>query len=144
MTQTPAIHESFARDEGVQGSSDRVFGLVVAGVFLVLALLTYLRGHGVRWWSLWAAVAFSLSALLYPRIFRRLNWFWLKVGLLLHAIVNPVVMGLLFYLIVTPIGLVFRWLGNDPLRLRFDRSLDTYWIERRPPGPSADTMPRQF
>ena len=144
MKQSPAIHESFVRDEEVQSSSDRVFGLVMAGVFFVLALLPLLRGRGVRWWSLTAAVAFLLSALLFPRVLRRLNWLWLKVGLVLHAIVNPVVMGLLFYLTVTPIGLLFRWLGKDPLRLHFDKTTDTYWIERRPPGPTPDTMPRQF
>jgi hypothetical protein len=98
----------------------------------------------MRWWSLAAAVAFLLSALLFPRVLRRLNWLWLKVGLVLHAIVNPVVMGLLFYLTVTPIGLLFRWLGKDPLRLHFDTTADTYWIERRPPGPTPDTMRRQF
>ncbi len=88
MKQSPAIHESFARDEGIQSSSDRVFGLVMAGVLFVLALLPLLRGRGMRWWSLTAAVAFLLSALLFPRVLRRLNWLWLKVGLVLHAIVN--------------------------------------------------------
>jgi hypothetical protein len=144
VKQSPAIHESFARDEGIQSSSDRVFGLVMAGVLFFLAFQPFLRGRGVRWWSLTAAVAFLLSALLFPRVLRRLNWLWLKVGLVLHAIVNPVVMGLLFYLTVTPIGLLFRWLGKDPLRLHFDKTADTYWIERRPPGPTPDTMPRQF
>jgi hypothetical protein len=144
VKQSPAIHESFARDEGIQSSSDRVFGLVMAGVLFVLALLPLLRGRGMRWWSLAAAVAFLLSALLFPRVLRRLNWLWLKVGLVLHAIVNPVVMGLLFYLTVTPIGLLLRWLGKDLLRLHFDKTADTYWVERRPPGPTPDTMPRQF
>ncbi len=144
MKQSPAIHESFARDEGIQSSSDRVFGLVMAGVLFFLAFQPLLRGRGVRWWSLTAAVAFLLSALLFPRVLRRLNWLWLKVGLVLHAILNPVVMAFLFYLTVTPIGLLFRWLGKDPLRLHFDKTADTYWIQRRPPGPTPDTMPRQF
>ncbi len=139
-----ATHESFARDDDTQGSSDRAFGLVMAGVFLVLALYPLVRGRGLRWWSLLASVAFLLGGLHYPRILGPLNRLWLKLGLLLHAIVNPVVMGLLFYFTVTPIGVLFRWLGKDPLRLRLDQTADTYWIERRPPGPAPDTMPRQF
>jgi hypothetical protein len=139
-----AIHESFARDDDTQDSSDRTFGLVMAGVFLVNALLPLLRGRPVRWWSLLAGAAFLLSSLLYPRSLGPLNRLWLKLGLVLHAIVNPVVMGLLFYSTVTPIGVLFRWLGKDPLRLRLDRDADTYWIERHPPGPAPDTMPRQF
>jgi len=62
----------------------------------------------------------------------------------LHACISPVIMGLVFYTTVTPIGLVRRWLGKDPLHLRLDRDAVTYWIERNPPGPPPDTMPRQF
>ena len=64
--------------------------------------------------------------------------------MLLHACISPVMMGLVFYTTVTPIGLVRRLLGKDPLRLRLDRDAVTYWIERDPPGPAPDTMPRQF
>ena len=98
----------------------------------------------MRWPSLLAGVIFLLSGVLYPRILGPFNRLWLKLGLVLHAIVSPVVMGLLFYSTVTPIGVLFRWLGKDPLRLRLDHDADTYWIERRPPGPAPNTMPRQF
>jgi hypothetical protein len=73
-----------------------------------------------------------------------LNRVWSRFGLVLHACISPVIMGLIFYTTVTPIGLVRRWLGADPLRLRLDRDAATYWIERHPPGPAPDTMPRQF
>jgi hypothetical protein len=116
----------------------------MAAAFLLLALVPLLRGRGVRWWSLLASAAFLLSGLLYPRILGPLNWFWRKLGLVLHTIVNPVVMGLLFYSTVTPIGVLFRWLGKDPLRLHPEENAPTYWIERHPPGPAPHTMPRQF
>jgi predicted membrane metal-binding protein len=141
---SPATHESFKRDDEPLGSSNRSFGLVMAGVFVFFALVPLLRGRGVRWWSLLVGVAFVLSGLLYPRILGPLNRLWLKLGLAMHAVVSPVVMGLLFYGTVTPIGVLFRWLGKDPLRLRLDQTADTYWIERRPPGPAPTTMPRQF
>jgi predicted membrane metal-binding protein len=141
---SPAIHESFRRDDEPAGSSNRTFGLVMAAAFFFLALVPLLRGRAVRWWSLLAGAAFLLSGLLYPRILGPLNRLWLKLGLILHAIVSPVVMGLLFYGTVTPIGVLFRWLGKDPLRLRLDQNAATYWIERRPPGPAPHTMPRQF
>lgn len=142
--KSSALHESFRRDDEPQGSSNRTFGLVLAAVFLFLAFVPLLRGRPLRWWSLLAGAAFLLCGLLYPRILGRLNRLWLKLGLVLHAIVSPVIMGLLFYSTVTPIGILYRWLGKDPLRLRLDRSTDTYWIERDPPGPDPHTMPRQF
>jgi hypothetical protein len=116
----------------------------MGAVFLIVALLPLLRGRPVRWWSLPVGAAFLLGALLFPRILGPLNRLWLTLGLALHAVVGPVIMGLLFYSTVTPMGIVMRWLGKDLLRLRLDTSARTYWIERRPPGPAADTMSRQF
>jgi hypothetical protein len=66
------------------------------------------------------------------------------VGLVLHRCVSPLVLGLVYFSTVTPIGLVLRVLGKDPLRLRFDREAESYWIERRPPGPAGPTMSKQF
>ena len=75
---------------------------------------------------------------------RPFNRLWFRFGLFLNKVVNSLVMGLLFYFTVTPIGLVMRALGKDPLRLRFDRGARSYWIKRQPPGPEPETMRRQF
>ena len=87
---------------------------------------------------------FLAAALLAPRVLAPLNQLWLRFGLLLHKVVSPVVLSLVFFSTVTPIGLLLRRLGKDPLRLRFDPDAPTYWIERRPPGPSGDSMPKQY
>jgi hypothetical protein len=138
-------HESLARDdEEIQPSSDRAFGFVFAAVFGLVGLLPLWRGASPRWWSLAVAGAFLTVALVIPRLLAPLNRVWLMVGLLLHMVVNPLVMALLFFTTVTPIALIMRALGQDPLRLRLDPDAPTYWIERRPPGPSANSMPRQF
>jgi hypothetical protein len=69
---------------------------------------------------------------------------WLKFGLLLNSIVSPVVMALLFYLVITPLALIMRTLGKDPLRLKYDAKVSSYWILRAPPGPSPETIKNQF
>ncbi len=137
-------HESFEREEEVRSSSDRTFG-IVATVFFVLVGLAPLK-HGVppRWWSLGVAAVFLTMALLIPRALAPANRLWFKLGLLLHAMVSPIVMALLFFVVVTPTALIMRALGKDPLRLRFDPDAPTYWVNRVPPGPPPDTMPRQF
>jgi predicted membrane metal-binding protein len=137
-------HERLVVDEVVIGSSNRSFGFTFAIVFTIVALWPLLRGRSVRGWALIAAAAFLLAALALPRVLAPLSQVWLKFGLFLHACISPIIMGLVFYTTVTPIGLVRRWLGQDPLRLRFDSGAVTYWIERHPPGPAPDTMPRQF
>jgi large-conductance mechanosensitive channel len=87
---------------------------------------------------------FLALALAAPKTLAPLNRLWMKFGLLLHAVVNPVVMAFLFFSTVTPIALIMRALGQDPLRLKLDPAAKTYWIDRTPPGPAPDTMPRQF
>jgi hypothetical protein len=142
--QTGKTHERLGVDEVVSGSSNRSFGLTFAIVFTIVALGPLIWGGSVRGWALVVAAAFLLAALALPRVLAPLGRLWLRFGLLLHACVSPVVMGLVFYTTVTPIGIVRRLFGQDPLRLRFDRDAVTYWIERHPPGPAPDTMPRQF
>jgi hypothetical protein len=142
--QAASVHERLAGEEMVRGSSDRSFGLVIAGVLGLLGLWPLVGGRPVRAWSLAVAVAFLVLALVLPRALAPLNRLWFRTGLLLHAGINPVIMGLLFYTTVTPTGLIMRLLGKDPLRLQFDRQATTYWIPRCPPGPSPDTMRRQF
>ena len=138
------LHEDFSREEAVAGPSDRGFGLVFAGALGLIGAVRLWRGHpGAGWWFLVAAL-FLVVALSGPSLLAPLNRLWLKLGLLLYRVVNPVVMGILFYLCVTPMGLLMRLLGKDFLRLGRDPGARSYWIERRPPGPAPHTMRDQF
>jgi hypothetical protein len=139
-----SLPESFDRDEPVRGSSDRSFGVVFTALFLLVGLSPLWHGRGPRYWAIVIGVAFLAIALARPALLRPLNRLWTQFGLLLHKIVNPIVMGLLFFLILTPFGLVLRMLGKDPLRRHFDRAASSYWILRTPPGPPPGTMTQQF
>ena len=118
---------------------------MVFSVFFVLAGLAPLLKHRpIRSWALVLAGLFLAVTILRPAWLHPLNLGWTKLGLLLGRIVNPIVMGLLFFLVVAPTALIFRLLGKDPLRLSLDATARSYWIDRRPPGPSPQTMANQF
>lgn len=136
--------EQFDRDDPVRGSSDRAFGLTFAAVFLIIALWPLVHGDGVRWWALAVAAAFGALAWLRPRTLALPNRWWLKLGLALGHIVSPIALALLFYLVVTPTGLLMRLFGKAVLRAGFDPQRQTYWVSREPPGPPADSLGNQF
>ena len=141
---TSQLHEDFSREEHVKAGSDRGFGLVFAGFFALVSALSWWRGH-VGWhYTLPLAALFLIVAYTYPRVLAPLNKLWLKFGLLLYKVMNPLVLGLLFFITITPIGLVMRAFGKDFLRLRLDRGAKSYWIEREPPGPPPQSMKNQF
>ncbi len=139
-----STHEIFSRDEKIVAGSDRSFGLVMAAVFAALSLLN--GWHSGRSWPWTGALAalFLAAALLRPALLNPLKLIWLKFGLLLHRVVNPVVMALIFYGAVLPTGIVMRMMGKDILRLKRLPDADSYWIVRQPPGPSPETMRDQF
>lgn len=137
-------HENLNREQHVEGSSDRSFGLVFAGLFLVIAVFPLFHGEAGRWWSLAISAVFALVALLKPSLLAGLNRFWIKLGILLGKVVSPIALGILFYGVITPIGLIIRITGKDPLRLKFAPDADSYWIPRDPPGPAPDSMNHQF
>jgi hypothetical protein len=141
---THSTHESFSRDETVTAGSDRSFGIVMAAAFSVLAVLNAWHGGRVWPWTAGVAVLFVIAALFYPAVLNPLNRAWLKLGLLLHTVVNPIVMALVFYGTVLPTGLVARGMGKDLLRLKLQPDARSYWIVRRPPGPAPETMEDQF
>jgi hypothetical protein len=87
---------------------------------------------------------FLLLGLFWRAPLAPLNRLWFRFGMILHAIVSPLVLGLIFYLVVTPTALLLRAIGKDPLRLRPDRAAASYWIAKAPPGPPPDTMKQQF
>jgi len=137
-------HEDLNRVEHVEGSSDRSFGFVFAVVFVVIAAWPLLAGNGVRPWALAVAAGFALIAVVMPSLLAVLNRLWMKFGLLLGKIVSPVALGILFYGAFTPLGIVMRLAGKDPLRLKLDPHATSYWIPREPPGPPPGSMTNQF
>jgi hypothetical protein len=144
MAGSENTHERLTAHEEVKTSSDRAFGIVFCVVFLLIGLWPLFSGGGVRWWSLGLAAGFLAVALARPALLAPLNRLWTRFGLLLHKIVNPLVMGLLFFFVVTPIGLLMGLLGKRPLDLQFEHERDSYWIARTPPGPPPDGMTNQF
>ena len=110
---------------------------------LVAAFNWYYDGQVWPWLGVVAAL-FAAGALIYPVALKPLNWIWFKFGLLLHAIISPIIMCLLFYVAVWPTGLIMRAFGKDPLRLKREPESSTYWIAREPRGPKPETMKDQF
>jgi hypothetical protein len=142
MKQT--THEIFSREETIVTGSDRTFGLVMAGALAAVSLLNG-RHSGRLWpWTCGLAALFLIAALVRPQALNPLNRTWMRFGVLLHRVVNPAVMALLFYGTVLPTGLVMRMLGKDLLRLRRDPGAGSYWIVRQPSGPAPETMKDQF
>ena len=139
-----STHEVFSRDEKVVAGSDRSFGLVMAAAFAVVTLLNAWHAGRLWPWTGGLAALFLAAGLLRPSLLHPLNLIWLRFGLLLHRVVNPIVMALVFYGTVLPTGLVMRMLGKDLLRLKRQPDADSYWIVRQPPGPSPETMKDQF
>eukprot|EP00752_Nemacystus_decipiens_P000793 g793.t1 len=140
-------HESYDREDRTKMGSERAFGFVFVGVFLIIAAVkAVVGGPGLFWPAFWASLAavMLVLALVRPLLLRPLNRAWFKFGLLLHKIVSPVVMGLVFFLTVTPIGLMMRLFGRRPLNLKFDPEAESYWIERTPPGPPAGSFGNQY
>lgn len=137
-------HESFDRTDEVSGSSDRVFGFVFAALFAIIGVLPLAAGKAIHGWSLGLALLFLVLAILRPAILAPLNRAWMKFGLLLHRVVSPLVLGIMFFLVMTPTGLLMRLFGKDPLRLKFNATEDSYWIDRSPPGPPSESLKDQF
>jgi hypothetical protein len=138
------LHENFDREEEAVGSSDRGFGFVFAGFFALVAIVRWWKGQGGSGWFAAAAVAILLIALLRPTLLAPFNRLWTKLALLLSKVMNPVIMGILFFLVVAPIGLVMRLFGKRPLALGIDPAAKSYWIERTPPAPLPGSMKNQF
>jgi hypothetical protein len=138
------LHERYDREEEIKGSSDRGFGFVFAGFFTVVALVRWWKEHGGAGWFLAAAVAMLLISLVRPALLAPFNRVWTKLALLLSKIMNPVIMAILFFLVVAPIGLLLRLFGKRPLPLGFDPAAKSYWIVRTPPAPLPGSMKNQF
>ncbi len=137
-----AANEPVVSHRKLRIGSDRSFGLVFAGFFAIVALLPLLHDGRVRWWAIVVAGVFAAIAFIVPRLLHPLNRVWYALGLLLHRVVNPIILGLMFYGAILPMAMLLRWLGKDLLRLKRDPAAASYWIAREPPA--AGSMSKQF
>ena len=124
----------------VKIGSNKSFGIVFFIVFLIIGTYPLLSQNEVRLWSLIISIIFLILGLLNSKLLKPLNKIWFKFGILLGNIVSPLVMGLIFFFVVTPIGILMRILKKDLLNLKFNKKT-TYWIEKNDP---KSKMKNQF
>ena len=126
--------------DDVKIGSNRSFGIVFFVVFLIIATYPLINGDELRLWSLIISIVFLSLGLVNSKILNPLNKLWFKFGIFLGKIISPLVMGIIFFLVVTPIGLLMRLLNKDLLNLKFNNN-NTYWIEKTEP---KSKMKNQF
>ena len=121
--------------------SNRSFGIVFFIVFVLIAIYPLINQEELRIWSLIISFLFLFLGLLNSKILTPLNKLWFRFGLFLGKIISPIIMGVIFFLVVTPIGLLMRLFGKDVLNLKLNKKESTYWIEKN--GPKS-RMKNQF
>ena len=126
--------------DDIKISSNKSFGIVFSIVFLLIAIYPLINSEELRIWSLIIAIIFLVLGLINSKVLSPLNKFWFKFGLLLGRIISPVIMGIIFFLVVTPIAFTMRIIGKDLLNLKFNKD-KSYWIEKT--GPKSK-MKNQF
>lgn len=126
------------------GGSDRAFGVLFVVVFAVVGFFPLTGGGSPRTWALATAGVLLATAIVRPRWLSPLNRAWFRFGMLLHRIASPVILTAIYYLAVTPTGLLLRLARKDVLNLKRDAEVDSYWIERDPPGPSPESLERPY
>jgi hypothetical protein len=139
-----ATNEPIQSHRKVTVGTERNFGIVFAVFFAIIGFAPLYHGGAVRWWAIALGATFLFCAFVAPRLLRPLNLLWFKFGLLLHHIVNPIIMGGLYFGAVVPMGLLVRALRKDLLHLKFDKTTPSYWIPRNPPAPPPGGMTKQF
>ena len=125
--------------------SNRKFGLFFAAIFGTMALYHFYAGSSERLLALWAAcsVLFALIAFFLPQALSPLNKMWFRLGNFMSLIVNPLVLGAIFFFLLTPYSIIGRLMGRDELRLK-KKPVNSYWVIRIPNGPASDSFKNQF
>ena len=126
--------------DDIKISSNRSFGIVFSIFFLLVAFYPLLNDGPVYYWSLLISLTFLILGLLNSKILSPLNRLWFKFGILLGKVVAPIVMGIIFFLVITPISILLKIFGKDVLKLKFNKN-KTYWINKNDPKSS---MKKQF
>ena len=125
----------------IEIGSNRNFGLVFFFVFLIVSLWPLINEGSPRYWSIVIAVIFLILGLLNSKLLTPLNMLWFKFGLFLGSIISPIIMGIIFFLVIAPTGLVMKLMGKDLLDKKYDNKKKSYWINRTK---TKNTMKQQF
>ena len=126
--------------DDIKIGSNRSFGIVFFVVFLIIATYPLINDGELRLWSLFISIVFLFLGLVNSKILNPFNKLWFKFGIFLGKIISPLIMGIIFFLVVTPIGLLMRLLNKDLLNLKFNNN-SSYWIEKTEP---KSKMKNQF
>ena len=126
--------------DDIKISSNRSFGIVFFIVFILIAFYPLINQEEIRIWSVLISLLFLILGIINSKILTPLNKVWFKFGIFLGKIISPIVMGLIFFLVVTPIAFLMRMLNKDLLNLKFSKN-NSYWIEKTDP---KSTMKNQF
>lgn len=124
--------------------SERGFGLTFFVVFSLIGFWPSLNGENIHWWFVSIGVMLLVVSLVKPSLLSIPNKIWFKIGLYLGNIVAPLTMGLIFFFVVTPTGIIMKVLGKDPLKEKFDSKATTYWINKDLDINESDSMKNQF
>ena len=127
-------------DKNTKLPTNKNFGIVFSVIFLIVSLFPLINDGSLRIWSLIVSTVFLFLGLINSKILTPLNKIWFKFGLLLGRIVSPVIIGVIFFLVVTPTALIMRLIGKDLLNLKFNKH-KSYWIEKTG---SKSKMKNQF
>jgi hypothetical protein len=128
-------------NKNIKISSNRSFGFLFFFVFFVISLWPLKSQGDLRLWTFILSLVFLVLGVLNSKFLTPLNKLWFKFGILLGSIVSPIVMGAVFFIVVTPVGLIMRLLGKDLLRINKNKAISTYWINR---DKQKTTMKKQF
>jgi hypothetical protein len=127
-----------------QVPSNRSFGWLFTVVFTLVGSYSLWQHGSLYPWAFGLAGLTAAVTLIKPDWLAPLNRLWMRFGELLHRIVSPVILGLIFYAVFTPVAFVMRIAGRDAMKRQFEPGSSTYWIDRDPPGPAADSFKNQF
>ena len=126
--------------DNIKQGSNRSFGIVFFTVFLLIALYPLINEENLRLWSLVISLIFLVLGLINSQILTPLNKLWFKFGILLGKMVSPIIMGIIFFFVVTPIGFIMKAIGKDLINLKYNNN-KSYWIEKTGP---KNKMKNQF
>tara|TARA_B100000941_G_C28345944_1_gene469233 strand:- start:203 stop:595 length:393 start_codon:yes stop_codon:yes gene_type:complete len=114
----------------IKTGSNKSFGIFFFVIFIIIALWPLLKNENIRIWSIIISIIFLTLGLLNSKILTPFNKLWMRLGILLSSFVSPIVMGVIYFGVITPIGLIMKLFGKDVLNLKLDKNKPTYWLKK--------------